>query len=60
MSARYRIEISPKAPHGVKKLMGPEGRYRIRVGDYRVIYTIADDVLDVVVVEVVNRRDAYR
>lgn len=47
-------------PHGVKRLQGQEDRYRIRIGDYRVIYTIHDDVLLVLVVEVVNRRDAYR
>jgi mRNA interferase RelE/StbE len=47
-------------PHGVTKLQGQESCYRIRVGDYRVIYTISDAVLLVLVVEVVNRRDAYR
>jgi len=33
--------------------------FRVRVGDYRVIYTIADDVLLVVVVTVGHRRDVY-
>lgn len=34
--------------------------WRVRVGDYRVIYTIEDDRLVVVVVTVGHRRDAYR
>lgn len=33
--------------------------FRVRVGDYRVIYTIADDVLLIVVVTVGHRRDVY-
>jgi len=33
--------------------------YRVRVGDYRIIYTIADDVLLVVVVTLGHRRDVY-
>jgi mRNA interferase RelE/StbE len=34
--------------------------YRIRVGDYRVIYTLQDEEVDVLVVRVRHRRDAYR
>ena len=47
-------------PHGVRKLSGSKESYRIRVGDYRVLYTIADRVLQVIVVKVGNRRDVYR
>ncbi len=47
-------------PHGVEKLEGEEDLYRIRVGDYRVVFAIHDDRLIVVVVRVANRRDAYR
>jgi len=47
-------------PHGVKKLQGKQGRYRIRVGNYRAIYSIHDAVLLVLVLEIVNRRDVYR
>lgn len=38
---------------------GADLRYRIRVGDYRVIYEIHDNVLIVLVVEVGNRREVY-
>ncbi len=40
-------------------MRGFENQYRIRVGDYRVIYEIHDRVLLVLVVEVGNRRDVY-
>ncbi len=33
--------------------------YRLRVGDYRIVYTVADDVLLVVVVTLGHRRDVY-
>ena len=46
-------------PHGAIKLQGYENRYRIRVGDYRVIYEIWDSVLVVVIAEVGHRSDVY-
>ena len=47
-------------PEGVRKLTGAEDVYRIRVGDYRIIYQIADNVLTVLVVRVGHRKDVYR
>lgn len=47
-------------PHGCKKLKGFHDLYRIRVSDYRIIYSIADDVLVIEVLQVNNRKDAYR
>jgi mRNA interferase RelE/StbE len=47
-------------PHGVKALQGGEGYLRLRVGDYRIIYTVLDQVLLVVVIRVGNRREVYR
>jgi mRNA interferase RelE/StbE len=47
-------------PHGAKALQGGEGYLRIRVGDYRIIYTVLDRLLLVVVIRVGNRRDVYR
>lgn len=46
-------------PPGCKKLKDREG-WRIRVGDYRVLYEIQDDVLLVLVVEVGHRKYVYR
>ncbi|MGV2918461.1 type II toxin-antitoxin system RelE family toxin [Streptomyces alfalfae] len=44
----------------VKKLTGPSGLYRLRVGSYRVAYQINDGELVVLVVKVGDRRDVYR
>lgn len=44
----------------IKKLEGHEDRYRLRVGDYRVIYEIADGRLLILVVGVGHRREIYR
>jgi mRNA interferase RelE/StbE len=45
-------------PPAARALQGRPG-FRVRVGDYRIIYTIADDVLLVVVVTLGHRRDVY-
>jgi mRNA interferase RelE/StbE len=47
-------------PSGCKKLVGADFTYRIRIGDYRVIYEILDDSLLILVVKIRHRRDAYR
>jgi mRNA interferase RelE/StbE len=44
----------------IKKLTGYADRYRLRVGDYRVIYEIADEQLIILIVVVGHRREAYR
>jgi mRNA interferase RelE/StbE len=46
-------------PAGTEKLQGAD-LYRIRSGDYRVIYQIKDDVLIVLVVRIGHRKDIYR
>ena len=46
-------------PSGCKKLQGRDG-WRVRVGDYRVIYHVQDDALVVLVLTVGHRRDVYR
>jgi mRNA interferase RelE/StbE len=45
-------------PPGAKALQGRDG-LRVRVGDYRIIYTVQDDVLLVVVVTLGHRADVY-
>jgi mRNA interferase RelE/StbE len=47
-------------PDGVKKLAGADRTYRIRVGDYRIVYEIEDDVLVVLVIRIAHRKDVYR
>lgn len=47
-------------PRGCKKLEGSESLWRIRKGDYRVLYSVDDDSRIVDIVAVRHRRDAYR
>lgn len=47
-------------PYGAVKLAGEEGIYRIRMGDYRVVYQVRDRFLLVLVVRVGHRKDVYR
>lgn len=46
-------------PHGVKKLSGEQTAWRIRVGEYRVIYDVFDAELIVTVVRAAHRREVY-
>ncbi|MCE5317347.1 MAG: type II toxin-antitoxin system RelE/ParE family toxin [Parachlamydia sp.] len=52
------LEINPR-PNGVIKLAGRDG-YRMRVGDYRIIYHIKDRELLVLVVDIDGRADIYK
>jgi mRNA interferase RelE/StbE len=59
---RDRIDAlaeNPRPP-GVVKMAGQEGLYRIREGDYRVIFAIRDEALLVLVVRVGHRKEVYR
>ena len=47
-------------PSGSKKLMGSESIYRIRVGDYRIIYNIQSSVLTIEIIKVGHRGEVYR
>ena len=47
-------------PHGCVKLAGTSNGWRVRVGDWRILYTIEDKRLIVLVVEVGHRREVYR
>jgi len=47
-------------PGGCKKLKGEDNLWRIRVGDYRVVYTIQDKKLVILVVRIAHRKDAYQ
>ena len=47
-------------PHGCEKLKGAEDYYRIRVGDYRVVYHVDDGELTITVTRIKHRRDVYR
>ena len=59
MEKIHKLAGNPR-PHGSKKLEGPSERYRLRQGDYRILYEIRDEVLIVTVVHVGNRKEVYR
>jgi len=54
-----QLALNPR-PSGVKKLADSENHWRIRVGDYRIIYQIFDEVLVIVIVTIGHRGDVYR
>jgi mRNA interferase RelE/StbE len=53
------LAIEPR-PNGIKKLQSDDNLYRIRVGDYRVVYEIKDDILLVIVIRVKHRSEVYK
>ena len=54
-----RLSDEPRPP-GCEKLAGHSDRYRIRQSHYRIVYSIADDVLIVIVVKIGHRSTVYR
>lgn len=50
---------NPRLPASTQ-LVGGSGEWRIRTGDYRIIYEIDDDVLLVLVIRIGHRREVYR
>ncbi len=63
---RLRIEAAvallaetPRPPRATK-LVGSDGDWRVRVGDYRIVYRILDGELLIIVIRIGHRRDVYR
>ena len=56
------VETSAKDPSALtsKKLVGRDSVYRIRVGDYRIVYSIESSVLTIEIIKVGHRREIYR
>jgi mRNA interferase RelE/StbE len=50
---------SDPRPTGAKLLTGPDRIWRLRVGDYRILYRVDDDVVQVLVIRIRHRSDAY-
>jgi mRNA interferase RelE/StbE len=59
IAAIQALRRSPRPP-GCRKLAGSKNDWRIRVGDYRVVYEIADDIRIVRINRVRHRREVYR
>lgn len=47
-------------PHQHSKLSGTERLYRLRLGDYRIVYEVQEETLEVTVHSIRQRQDAYR
>jgi mRNA interferase RelE/StbE len=55
----FSLAENPR-PDGYKKLIGTDNIYRVRIGMYRVIYTIEDNILTITVVKAAHRKDVYK
>lgn len=53
-----QLEFAPRPP-GCKKLKGGDYEWRIRVGDYRIVYVIDDSAKTIDVTRIAHRRDVY-
>ncbi|MBF0098725.1 MAG: type II toxin-antitoxin system RelE/ParE family toxin [Magnetococcales bacterium] len=53
------LSVDPR-PHAAIKMKGSSESWRIRIGDHRIVYTIEDDQLIVLVIKIGHRREVYR
>lgn len=60
VQAAIQLLADNPRPPGAKKLSGGDGEWRVRTGDYRVVYEVHDDVLLVLVLSAGHRREIYR
>ena len=60
MVSRLEDLTTSSRPHGCKKLKGGDKEWRIRVGDYRIVYEIDDSAKTVDVTRIAHRRDVYQ
>ena len=58
LAATDKLAINPRPP-GCCKLAGTADRYRVRVGDYRIVYRIDDGKVTVLVLVIGHRREVY-
>jgi len=58
LAAADKLSINPRPP-GCRKLAGTTDRYRVRVGDYRIIYCIDGGKVTVLVLVIGHRREVY-
>ena len=64
-AARRRVQAAVELladeprPAGAKKLVGGDGEWRVRTGDFRIVYEIKDQVLLILVLAVGHRREVY-
>ena len=58
------FEFLSKNPYSeilkIKKMKGPESLFRIRIGDYRIVYEVNNGKLIVIIIKIGNRKDVYK
>ena len=54
-----KLEANP-FPIGVKKLIGSNCTYRIRVGEYRIVYSVFEEIQEIEIQRIAHRKDVYR
>jgi len=60
VQAAIELLAEEPRPSGAKELVGGDGEWRVRTGDYRIVYEINDGVLLLLVVAVGHRREIYQ
>jgi mRNA interferase RelE/StbE len=60
VQAAVELLAAEPRPAGAKKLVGGGGEWRVRTGDYRIVYEIQDQVLVFLVLALGHRREIYR
>ncbi|WP_018134003.1 type II toxin-antitoxin system RelE family toxin [Acaricomes phytoseiuli] len=60
IQAAIELLAETPRPPGAKKLVGSDGEWRVRTGDYRIVYEIHDRRLIVYVIRIGHRRDIYK
>lgn len=60
VQAAVELLADDPRPPGAKKLVGGDGEWRVRTGDYRIVYEVRDQVFVVLVLSLGHRRDVYR
>ena len=60
VQAAIELLATEPRPRGAKRLVGGDGEWRVRTGDYRIVYEIHDGVLLILGVAVGHRRDIYQ
>lgn len=59
VAAIMELSNSPYEMPGVKKLSGRDG-YRLRVGDWRILYSIHNDILTILILDIGSRGEVYK
>ena len=60
IAAELRALREDARPAGCRKIVDSENAYRIRVGDYRIVYQVNDEQKRILVLAIGNRKEVYR